>query len=105
MQSASKRVAETRCVAVEAVDDGGWLRSGTTCLVFTSYPHPRSLHPKAVHRPTMSTDPDRERLFDNDELDSPAEPMFVPVALLSARDILQLTNIRPLAAQLGRYTL
>lgn len=69
--------------------------------------------PQRVHRlpssqgrasTNMSTDPDRERFLDNDELDSPAEPMFVPTLPLSVHDILRLTNTRTLAAQPGRYT-
>jgi hypothetical protein len=75
-------------------------KGGATCFVFTSYPqHPPSLPPRSCGRPTMSTDPDRERLLDNDELDSPSEPMFVFVLPLSTHHILRLTNIRILAAQ------
>ena len=71
--------------------------------MFLSYPqHPPQ--PKAVRRPTMSTDPDRERLLESDESDSPAEPTFVSTLVLSAHYVLQLTNIRTLVAQLGRYT-
>lgn len=70
-------------------------------------PHlfPQNLPPflTVAHRQEMSTDPDTERLMNNDEADSPSELMFVSI-LFCCADILQLTNIRTLAAQPGRYT-
>jgi len=94
---------EMRCAAG---DDSGWRKGWKSRVSRYGYPQTSSqpLYPKVVRRPTMSTDPDRERFLDNDELDSPEEPMFVPVLPLSMHDILRLTNIRTLVAQPGRYT-
>ena len=72
-----------------------------TCSPITLNQRP---NPKTVRRPTTSMDPDRERLLDGGEEGSPSEPTFVPVFLLPAHNILRLTNIRTLAAQLGQYT-
>lgn len=58
-----------------------------SCLLFLLDTLPTSSYPQVTHRPrwlTMSAEPDREQLLDDDGPDSPSEPMFVPILFYCA---------------------
>ena len=58
-----------------------------SCLLFLLNTLPTSSYPQVTHRPrwlTMSAEPDREQLLDDDGPDSPSEPMFVLILFYCA---------------------
>lgn len=58
-----------------------------SCLLFLLDTLSTSSYPKVAHRPrwlTMSAEPDTEQLLGDDRLDSPSEPMFVPIRFYCA---------------------
>ena len=58
-----------------------------SCLLFLPDTLPTSSYPQVTHRPrwlTMSAEPDREQLLDDDGPDSPSEPMFVLILFYCA---------------------